>query len=66
MANSESGPQRVGLLDPIELARIHCDALHSATHPPGLPRPCLASQEQAAILAAAYNAARRPHITAKR
>lgn len=65
MASSENSPQRVEFLDPIELARIHCDALHSSTHPPKMARPCLVSQEQAAILAIAYNDASKARAAAK-
>jgi hypothetical protein len=50
--------QEAGLLDAAELARVHCDALHSATHTPKLPRPCISSQDQMKIVAAAHNATR--------
>lgn len=44
-------------LDPAAFARLHCDALHSATHPPKLARPCVESRDVARKLVTAHNAA---------
>ena len=52
----------VEVIDPLEFAAIHCDALHSSTHPPLMARPCAGSTEQASILADAWNTRRGGYV----